>query len=290
MPMSAAVDAMERLHDYEELDRSMQGDYAGATIDDVDEDAVRRTLGDTAAQDLRRLKQIERMLEEAGLVQRRRGRLEVTPRGARKLGERALTQIFEELQRDREGTHESRDAGGLAEPTGATRPWNFGDHGQLAVQRTVFNAVHEVDARRAGAPGPRRLRDDRGGAAHRNGHRLAARSLVLDAAARALHPREEDGARAARVDRGPLSARHALPDRLQRLRAEAATRGPHRARVRARVRHEHATRVHAGEPAALAAPSCDATGDHGDRRRADGAPRGGAGVLLVAAGCPRRSS
>ena len=141
MPMSAAVDAMERLHDYEELDRSMQGDYAGATIDDIDEDAVRRTLGDTAAQDLRRLKQIERMLEEAGLVQRRRGRLEVTPRGARKLGERALTQIFEELQRDREGTHESRDAGGLAEPTGATRPWNFGDHGQLAVQRTVFNAV-----------------------------------------------------------------------------------------------------------------------------------------------------
>jgi uncharacterized protein with von Willebrand factor type A (vWA) domain len=141
MPMSASVDAMERLHDYEELDRAMQGDYAGATLDDVDEDAVRRTLGDTAAQDLRRLKQIERMLEDAGLVQRRRGRLEVTPRGARKLGERALTQIFEELQRDREGTHEARDAGGLAEPTGATRPWSFGDHGQLAVQRTVFNAV-----------------------------------------------------------------------------------------------------------------------------------------------------
>ena len=33
-----------------------------------------------------------------------------------------------------------------------------------------------------------------------------------------------------------------------------------------------------------AAPARDATGDHGDRRRADGAPRGRAGVLLVAAG------
>jgi uncharacterized protein with von Willebrand factor type A (vWA) domain len=141
MPMSAAVDAMERLHDYEELDRAMRGDYAGASIDDVDEDAVRRTLGDTHAQDLRRLKQIERMLEDAGLVRRRQGRLEVTPRGARKLGERALTRIFDELQRDREGIHEARDTGGLAEPTGATRPWTFGDHGQLSVQRTVFNAV-----------------------------------------------------------------------------------------------------------------------------------------------------
>jgi uncharacterized protein with von Willebrand factor type A (vWA) domain len=155
MPMSGAVDAMERLHDYEELDRAMGGDYAGASLDDVDEDAVRRTLGDTAAQDLRRLKQIERMLEEAGLVQRRQGRLEVTPRGARKLGERALTRIFEALQRDREGSHEARDAGGLAEPTGATRPWEFGDHGQLAVQRSVFNAVT-----RSALGEPIRLRPD----------------------------------------------------------------------------------------------------------------------------------
>jgi uncharacterized protein with von Willebrand factor type A (vWA) domain len=155
MPMSAAVDAIERLHDYEDLDRAMEGDYPGAALDDVDEEALRRTLGDTAAQDLRRLKEIERALEKAGLVQRRQGRLEITPRGVRRLGERALTQIFEELKRDREGSHEARDPGGVAEPTGATRPWNFGDHGQLAVQKTVFNAVARTE------PGqPVRLRPD----------------------------------------------------------------------------------------------------------------------------------
>ncbi|MGH2527085.1 MAG: hypothetical protein ACRDG2_10090, partial [Actinomycetota bacterium] len=71
MPLSATVDAMERLHDYEELDRSLRGDYAGASIDDVDEEALRNTLGEDAVRDLRRLKQIERMLEEAGLVSRR---------------------------------------------------------------------------------------------------------------------------------------------------------------------------------------------------------------------------
>jgi uncharacterized protein with von Willebrand factor type A (vWA) domain len=49
MPMSAAVDAMERLHDQEELERSLRGDYPGASLDDVDDDALRRTLGDTAA-------------------------------------------------------------------------------------------------------------------------------------------------------------------------------------------------------------------------------------------------
>ncbi len=141
MPLSATVDAMERLHDYEELDRSLRGDYAGASIDDVDEEALRRTLGEDAVRDLRRLKQIERALEEAGLLTRRDGRLEVTPKGARKLGERALVRVFERLRRDREGTHEARDPGGAAEPTGATRPWRFGDAGQIAVQRSIYNAV-----------------------------------------------------------------------------------------------------------------------------------------------------
>jgi uncharacterized protein with von Willebrand factor type A (vWA) domain len=141
MPLSATVDAMERLHDYEDLDRSIRGDYAGASLEDIDEDAVRRTLGDDAVRDLRRLKQVERALEQAGLVTRREGRLEVTPKGARRLGERALVKVFERLRRDREGTHEAREHGGMAEPTGSTRPWTFGDAGQIAVQRTVFNAV-----------------------------------------------------------------------------------------------------------------------------------------------------
>jgi uncharacterized protein with von Willebrand factor type A (vWA) domain len=140
-PLSATVDAMERLHEFEDLDRAMQGDYAGASLQDVDEDALRRSVGEDAVRDLRRLKEIERALERAGLVQRRGGRLEVTPRGARKMGERALVRVFERLRRDREGMHEARDPGGSAEPTGATRPWRFGDAGQIAVQRTVFNAV-----------------------------------------------------------------------------------------------------------------------------------------------------
>ena len=151
MPMSATVDALERMHDYEELDRSIEGAYPGAALEDIDEEALRRTLGEPSVQDLRRLKQIEKMLEDAGLVQRTGGRLEVTPRGAKKMGERALTRVFERLTRDREGTHEARDPGGLAEPTGQTRPWRFGDHGTIAVQRTVFNAVTRGGVREEGS-------------------------------------------------------------------------------------------------------------------------------------------
>jgi uncharacterized protein with von Willebrand factor type A (vWA) domain len=141
MPMQATVDALERLSDFEDLDRTMRADYAGASLEDVDEERLRRTLGDDAVRDLKRLKEVERALEKAGLVSRVGGRLQMTPRGARKLGERMLIRVFERLKRDREGVHEARQPGGAAEPTGATRPWRFGDSGQIAVQRTVFNAV-----------------------------------------------------------------------------------------------------------------------------------------------------
>jgi uncharacterized protein with von Willebrand factor type A (vWA) domain len=150
-PMAATVDALEREHEYEDLERSLEGDYPGASLEDVDEDAVRRILGEPAARDLRRLREIERMLEDAGLMHRRGGRLELTPRGARKLGERALTRVFERLQRDREGAHEARDPGGAAEPTGQTRPWRFGDNGTIAVQRSVFNAVARGGAATGGS-------------------------------------------------------------------------------------------------------------------------------------------
>jgi uncharacterized protein with von Willebrand factor type A (vWA) domain len=175
LPLSATIDAMERLHDLEELDRSLQGDYPGASIEDVDEETLRQTLGEDAVRDLRRLKEIERALERAGLVTRERGRLEVTPKGARSMGERALVRVFEELRRDREGVHEAREAGGLAEPTGATRPWRFGDAGQIAVQRSVFNAVVR------GGPGARvRLEPDDLELLEAEQRTEAATALLLD--------------------------------------------------------------------------------------------------------------
>ncbi len=175
MPFSAAVDAMERLHEFEDLDRSMGGDYPGSSLDDVDEDSLRRTLGEPAVRDLRRLKEVERALEQAGLVSRKEGRLQVTPKGARKLGERALVRVFERLRRDREGTHEALDAGGQAEPTGSTRPWRFGDSGQIAVQRTVFNAVV-----RGGTDGGVRLKPDDFELVEAEQRTEAATALLLD--------------------------------------------------------------------------------------------------------------
>ncbi|HEX2029722.1 MAG TPA: hypothetical protein VHF25_17215 [Nitriliruptorales bacterium] len=137
VPLSGVVDAFERIGELDELERQLEGDYPGATLDDVDEETIRRTLGDDAATDLRRLRAIERALEEAGALQHRDGRLQLTPRGARMLGERVLTTLFDRIRRQTT----TRTAGVDAEPTGHTRPWRFGDREPIAVQRTVANAV-----------------------------------------------------------------------------------------------------------------------------------------------------
>jgi uncharacterized protein with von Willebrand factor type A (vWA) domain len=175
MPLSATVDALERLSDYEDLGRSMAGEYAGASMEDIDEEKLRRTLGDDAVRDLRGLKEVERALERAGLITRAGGHLEVTPRGARKLGERALVRLFEHLRRDREGAHDTRLVGGMAEPTGATRPWHFGDSGPIAVQRSVFNAVV-----RQGASSSPRLHPDDFELVEEEARSEAATALLLD--------------------------------------------------------------------------------------------------------------
>ncbi len=171
VPMSMAVDALERIGDYEDLEHSIMGDYAGATLDDVDEDRLRQALDEDAVRDLRRLKEIEKALEDAGILDRRRGRLELTARGARLIGERSLTRLMDRIRR--EPTH--RAPGGEAEPTGQTRPWSFGSSDPISVERTVYNAV-----RRAGPGRPVRLQTDDFEVTETESRPRTATALLLD--------------------------------------------------------------------------------------------------------------
>lgn len=148
-PLSSLVDGMERLAELDELEQSLAGDYAGATLEDIDEDALRRSLGQDAVRDLRRLRQVERDLERAGVLAARDGELVMTPRGARLLGEKALTRLLDRVRRQPADHRPGADP----EPTGQTRPWQFGDTDPLAVTRTVSNAVMRLagEGRRFGA-------------------------------------------------------------------------------------------------------------------------------------------
>ena len=60
------------------------------------------------------------MLEDAGLIEQREGRLELTPRGIRAIGSKALADLYRKLLKDRAGRHERRARGRRATSTRTT--------------------------------------------------------------------------------------------------------------------------------------------------------------------------
>ena len=142
-PMGAgeSTSVLQDLADLDELESALGQDYPGASLEDVDEEAVRRALGRGAADDLRELRRMERELEQQGYLDRTGNRLELTAKAVRRLGQTALRHVFANLRSEGRGGHDVHDAGQAGEITGATRPWEFGDEQPLDVVRTLTNAV-----------------------------------------------------------------------------------------------------------------------------------------------------
>jgi uncharacterized protein with von Willebrand factor type A (vWA) domain len=140
--LSDATSALAELADLAELENAFEQDYPGATLDDIDEEAVRRAFGRQAVDDIEALRRIERELERQGYLTRNGGRLELTPKAVRRLGDTALRQIFTDMSFGHgAGDHDQRDAGQAGELTGTTRSWEFGDEQPLDVPATVRNAL-----------------------------------------------------------------------------------------------------------------------------------------------------
>ena len=136
-----ATTALEELADLESLEASLGQRYPGASLDDIDPEAVERALGRAAVDDVETLRRLERELTEQGYLLREQGELKLTPKAVRRIGAVALRRVFSRLEEGRRGDHDVPGLGLAGEPTGASRPWAFGDEEPLDVVRTVRNAV-----------------------------------------------------------------------------------------------------------------------------------------------------
>jgi len=141
-----AVEVLADLADLEQLEQGLAQTHPGATLDDVDVDALERHLGGDAAADLRALRELERELERQGFVSRDGDGLRLTPRAVRRLGETALKRVFAQISAAGSGDHQDHRTGSADEPVGSTRAWVFGDELPIDAVATVSNAL-----RRGGA-------------------------------------------------------------------------------------------------------------------------------------------
>ena len=116
---------------------------------DLDLEQIRELLGDEAYEHLKYLKGVEQTLEEEGYVVRTTHGLKLTPRGMRKIGDKALREIFQILNKSRWGNHNTAARGSQGERLEETKKYEYGDAMHVNISETLFNALEK---REKGAP------------------------------------------------------------------------------------------------------------------------------------------
>src|SRR5436190_4616615 len=139
-----AAQLMNRLGDMDQLENLLSSAASPGALADVDIERARDLIGDDGARSLERLAELAKMLEEAGLIEQREGRYELTPRGMRKIGANALDDLFSKIAKDKMGKHEVDPSGVGHERAYETKPYEFGDPFNLNIERTVRNAIQRT--------------------------------------------------------------------------------------------------------------------------------------------------
>ncbi len=150
--LADASDMMRELGQLDQLEQFLQQATSPQELAEVDIDQVRRLLGDETADSLGRVSELAKMMEEQGLIQNKEGRLELTPRGLRRLGQQVLGDLFKKLSADKLGKHDIERSGLGHERSYDTKAYEFGDPFNLNIERTISNAI-----RRTGGGTPVRL-------------------------------------------------------------------------------------------------------------------------------------
>src|SRR5215467_13344497 len=139
LSLQEAMGLMERLQGMDRLESQLE--RGSFRLDDVDRGLLEQTLGPEARQQLDRMRQMTEVLEKAGYVERRDRRLELTPRGMRRIGQGALREIFDQLKKSRLGQHQMRSMGQGVDAGDEVKRYEYGDPFLLDLNETLFNAL-----------------------------------------------------------------------------------------------------------------------------------------------------
>jgi len=155
LTLQEAMRLMGDMKGLEELESELLEAVRNNDASLLDSDEIRRLVGDEAGRMAEELQEFTRMLEEAGFIQRNNKGWELTPRAMRKIGERALEEIFGRIDRGLTGEHTLTRYGWGVERLDETKPFVFGDPFAIDMHETLKKAL-----RRQGPGIPLRLAAD----------------------------------------------------------------------------------------------------------------------------------
>ena len=172
LTMEQAMQMMRDLQQLDQLEAALQEAIRTGDLSDVDPDKLAELLGDDARRVWDELDNLRKLLEEAGYITGG-GKTELTARGIRRIGQKALKEVFAHLKKDRIGGHRMDARGANGDLLGETKTYEFGDPFLVDLQTTVKNAVL-----RGGPQVPVRL-SLQDFEVHRTEHMTKAATIVL---------------------------------------------------------------------------------------------------------------
>ncbi len=142
LPLNEAMRMMGKMQQMEGLEDQLQEARRLDNLEAIDSAKVKELLGDEEYQSVEQLKELMKVLEDAGYIEKKGNRWELTARGIRKIGQKALQDIFNKLKRDGFGRHVVPYRGIGGERTDESKPYQFGDPFLLDLEKTLMNAIH----------------------------------------------------------------------------------------------------------------------------------------------------
>ena len=139
--LEAAMRLMGEMRSLDELISQVQAAERGGDLERIDSELLRDMLDDEAADSLDDLKTLLDALQKAGYVRQTGDKWELTPRGSRMIGQKALGEIYARLRRQGLGNHALPEEGRFGERLEQTKAYEFGDPFHLHMPRTIRNAI-----------------------------------------------------------------------------------------------------------------------------------------------------
>lgn len=139
--LDSAMELMGEMQSFEDLEGQLQAAQMDGDLSHVDLDQLRETLGEEAVDAIEQMQQLLEVLEEAGFIDRNAEGFELTPRGMRMIGQKALGEIFKTLRRQSLGNHALPEQGRFGDRIEETKVHEYGDPFNLHMARTLQNAL-----------------------------------------------------------------------------------------------------------------------------------------------------
>ena len=140
LTMEQAMEMMRNMQDLDQLEQALQEAMRTGQLGDVDPEKLAELLGEEARRAWDEIDRLRKMLEEAGYITGN-DKVELTARGIRRIGQKALNEVFAHIKKDRIGDHDMEIRGNNGDWLGETKTYEFGDPFQIDLQTTVKNAV-----------------------------------------------------------------------------------------------------------------------------------------------------